>query len=333
VAEVLEGLGYTVHAKVGCGGYRIDLAVVDPDDSSRYLLGIEGDGPSYGAALSARDRDRLRHQVLEGLGWHLHRIWASDWQAFREREIERLKAALTAPREHPPAPQPVAQSEAAPTVPPPSTPVEEGYRAAIQPSRILEPSILPPQEHPGLPYHPVVLSPVFGADPEAFYLPTSTPATTALVRQLLEEAPIHRDELDGRIVRAWGWTALTKRGRSHMTQILQRLAYQGELKLSGEIVWRTNQDPETYDTFRIPVDGSPRDAERTPPEEIASAMAAVLHANIALDEASLLRETARLLGFRRVTTRTTEALRDGIPVLKMRHPGCASEGTYRWVVR
>jgi len=179
----------------------------------------------------------------------------------------------------------------------------------------------------------VVLSPVFGADPEAFYLPTSTPATTALVRQLLEEAPIHRDELDGRIVRAWGWTALTKRGRSHMTQILQRLAYQGELKLSGEIVWRTNQDPETYDTFRIPVDGSPRDAERTPPEEIASAMAAVLHANIALDEASLLRETARLLGFRRVTTRTTEALRAGIPVLKMRHPGCAREGTYRWVVR
>jgi len=28
---------------------------------------------------SARDRDRLRQQVLEDRGWQIHRIWSTDW--------------------------------------------------------------------------------------------------------------------------------------------------------------------------------------------------------------------------------------------------------------
>ena len=148
---------------------------------------------------------------------------------------------------------------------------------------------------------------------------------------MLAEAPLHRDDLDGPIVRAWGWTALTRRGRTHMDQLLRSLERRGELQLRGDFVWRGDQTPDTFKTFRIPKEGPPREADRIPPEEIASAMAAVLHASIALDEASLLRETARILGYRRVTARTTEALRVGLPQLKARHPGCDYEGGYRWV--
>jgi len=41
VAEALRGRGYAVDQQVGASGYRIDLAVRDPGDPARYLLGIE----------------------------------------------------------------------------------------------------------------------------------------------------------------------------------------------------------------------------------------------------------------------------------------------------
>ena len=94
VAEELERHGLTVHRQIGCSGYRIDLAVVDPKSPGRYLLGVECDGASYHAPATARDRDRLRQEVLEGLGWRLCRIWSTDWLRDRDRQVERVKEAL-----------------------------------------------------------------------------------------------------------------------------------------------------------------------------------------------------------------------------------------------
>lgn len=68
VMQVIMRHGYQVHAQVGSGGFFIDLAIVDPDQPGRYLIGIECDGATYHSSRSARDRDRLRQQVLEGLG-------------------------------------------------------------------------------------------------------------------------------------------------------------------------------------------------------------------------------------------------------------------------
>ena len=106
VENALRAHGYEVHRHVGCSGYRIDLAVLDPDEPSRYLLGIECDGPTYGTAATARDRDKLRQAILEGLGWNIQHIWSTDWWHNPEQQtqklIERLeglkKTSLTLPR-------------------------------------------------------------------------------------------------------------------------------------------------------------------------------------------------------------------------------------------
>lgn len=79
VREVLQSRGYQVHSQVGCSGYRIDLAVVDPERQGRYLLGIECDGANCHRAKTARDRDCIREKVLRNLGWRFHRVWSSDW--------------------------------------------------------------------------------------------------------------------------------------------------------------------------------------------------------------------------------------------------------------
>jgi very-short-patch-repair endonuclease len=105
VAERLRAAGHEVHHQVGCSGYRIDLAVVDPAAPDRHLLGIVCDGASYHRAATARDRDKLRQLVLESLGWRLHRVWSTDWWHDEEREFERLlKAINDAPRANPPPP-------------------------------------------------------------------------------------------------------------------------------------------------------------------------------------------------------------------------------------
>jgi very-short-patch-repair endonuclease len=94
VADRIRKAGYDVHHQVGCSGYRIDLAVVDPAAPGRYLLGIECDGATYHRAATARDRDKLRQMILEGLGWKLHRIWSTDWWHDADKEMAKLLEVL-----------------------------------------------------------------------------------------------------------------------------------------------------------------------------------------------------------------------------------------------
>jgi DNA replication protein DnaC len=94
VATEIQHMDYDIIPKVGCSIYPIDMGVVDPANPGCYLLGIECDGSTYRSSNSARDRDRLREQVLRQLGWRIHRIWSPDWVARRESEVRRLRDAL-----------------------------------------------------------------------------------------------------------------------------------------------------------------------------------------------------------------------------------------------
>jgi very-short-patch-repair endonuclease len=96
VGTVLREKGYEVVPQVGVAGFFIDLAVKHPAKGGTYLLGIECDGASYHSGRSARDRDRLRQEILEKLGWKIHRIWSTDWFRSREGEVKRLVSRIEA---------------------------------------------------------------------------------------------------------------------------------------------------------------------------------------------------------------------------------------------
>jgi very-short-patch-repair endonuclease len=96
VAEQIEAMGFEAVAQVGAAGYRIDIGVRHPDWPYGYILGVECDGASYHSSKSSRDRDRLRQEVLEGLGWRFHRIWSTDWFNDPRSQIERLRDAIAA---------------------------------------------------------------------------------------------------------------------------------------------------------------------------------------------------------------------------------------------
>lgn len=94
IAISLEEQGYKVQRLVGSSSYKIDLAVYDKDDESKFLLAIETDGLIYRSALTTRDRERLRKQVLDNLGWKVHRVYARDWIRNQAYEFEKLMAQL-----------------------------------------------------------------------------------------------------------------------------------------------------------------------------------------------------------------------------------------------
>lgn len=101
VMNALRDEGFECIPQVGVAGFFIDVAVVDPGNPGRYLMGIECDGATYHSAKSARDRDRLRQTILERLGWNIRRIWSTDW--FKNphgelapiiRELHELKSVV-----------------------------------------------------------------------------------------------------------------------------------------------------------------------------------------------------------------------------------------------
>lgn len=95
--EVLDALreeGFDVHKQVKCGKYRIDLAIADPKQPDRYLLGIECQGVTYHSSDAARKKDADRKKELEDVGWKIHEVWSTDWEKDPNGEIARIKEKL-----------------------------------------------------------------------------------------------------------------------------------------------------------------------------------------------------------------------------------------------
>ncbi len=97
VQQALIARGYKVSNQVGAAGYSIDLAVLS-ESGDKCDLGIECDGWVYHSAPAARDRDWLRQQVLEGLGWKIHRVWSTAWIRNPKAELERIEKAIAVAR-------------------------------------------------------------------------------------------------------------------------------------------------------------------------------------------------------------------------------------------
>jgi very-short-patch-repair endonuclease len=96
VFDVLTTQGLKLIPQVGASQFRIDMVAQHPSKPGRFVLAIECDGATYHSSYTARDRDRLRQQQLENLGWRFHRIWSTDWFMRKQEEVERAMQAFQA---------------------------------------------------------------------------------------------------------------------------------------------------------------------------------------------------------------------------------------------
>jgi hypothetical protein len=89
IFDTFTAEGLKLIPQFGASQFRIDMVAEHPTKSGRLVLAIECDGATYHSSYTARDRDRLRQQQLERLGWRFHRIWSTDWFMRKSDEVER----------------------------------------------------------------------------------------------------------------------------------------------------------------------------------------------------------------------------------------------------
>lgn len=293
--------GLRLQPQVGVAGYRIDLGVLDDEVEGRFVCGIECDGATYHGAESARDRDRLRQEVLEGLGWKLHRVWSTDWFKDREGTIQRLLARVEEFRElerarsaQDPAPLAVRAPLAEPARDgePPASPLETVRESALAPPRSA----------------PYVAAQLGAREERRGVLEASFTALLACVLDVARgEAPVHRADLFARVAAACGDARVGTRIERRLEEALAGSEQRGAILRRGDFVYL----PDGGVTVRSrAATGIP--AERIAPEEYRAAVLLVLDARGRRARPALAADVRGVLGFSRtgakLEARITEAL-------------------------
>lgn len=299
VAEEIRKMGYKVELQVGASEYTIDVAVVDPKDSGSFLLGVECDGPTYKSSSSARDRDRLRGQVLTQLGWRMYRIWSPSWIGRKESEVRKLKEEL----------QKAIELKSKPAS---YTAVETDKGKSIEGGAETRRIEFSGVEKIGIPYKVHVLRPNISPTvvvstrrapyhkriKNEFYFPRNRELQCRLLEELVEEeGPIHKDYALERLLSAWGTRRIGPRIVSAYNEAIDRLRWQHKIVEKGNFLW----PPRLVEVpVRHPVDGFPqsqRPPEQIPPEEIEKAIRTIAQYAMGISPDSLISQTMKVFGF------------------------------------
>jgi len=281
VGRALATLGYQVVPQVGVAGFYIDLGIKDPSHPGRYILGIECDGATYHSSRSARDRDRLREQVLRDRGWHIHRIWSVDWFRRRSQELQRAVSAIAA-------------AQAAPPMPSPPSPSAAGHE---QTSRtVLRPTIVASSNSESPKYREASFTVDIGVEP---HLLGFRQQVEILAKIIDIEGPIHEEEIGRRYATVCGKDRAGARIQAATKQGLQYALRSGKLVASGrfymiapikECIPRDRSDVQS---------GTLRRPDMLPPIEIQTGLRRVVAEQIGVDPSAAITEVARMFGFLR----------------------------------
>lgn len=301
VAKALHERGYHVHRQVGLAGFFIDLAVSDPERPGRYLIGIECDGASYHDALSARDRDRLRQSVLESHGWHIHRIWSTDWFQRPQQELDRVVAAIEAAKVEDAAREVTRQK---PTVRITSRDMGDYDLMGIATGEEIEDSAR--EEPASTTYVEAVLERSAAHMAELHLLPA--PLLATYVEQVVEaEGPVHLDEAVTRIREAWGLKRAGARIREAIEAAAELALRKGSILREGEFLTVEGREASLRDRSNV-LSISLRKPEMLPLAEISAGAISLAEANFGATVDQLVLEISRALGFKA----TSEILRGRI---------------------
>ena len=287
VIDVLAKHGIAVEAQIGTAGFFIDIGVKDPEHPGRYLLGIECDGATYHISRSARDRDRLRQEVLEGLGWRLHRIWSTEWYRNPTGELERVLDAIEQAKTH-------HRQQA--VEPPERQATASNQTGAIERDDYSrQDEVL---ESVSEPYQRAEISLALG-DQALHELPVEI-LYQAVADVVEVEAPIHAQELTRRIIEAAGLKRSGSRIQAAVNKALQFGERRGDIEMRGDFIWKMGLESPTV-RDRSQLENASRKLEQVAPEEIAEALFAEVERSFSTAPAEAISGAARLLGFLRVT--------------------------------
>jgi very-short-patch-repair endonuclease len=298
VKDALISNGLLVISQPGSSAYRIDLAVLDPENPERFLLGIECDGFMYSSAETARDRDRLRQEQLEKRGWTIIRIWSIDWYTNPEAEITRVLTAVESSRNK------KMETKAI-------HPFFEFPQLEIKEQKSISGISIPE-------YRPTPINRI--GTPESM-IDDQSAIKDVLLRVIGTEGPIHQDELHRRVSMHWGVKQVT-------TKIVELIDQQVETLCDKDVVIKKGTflkirgksvQPRVY----------PRSfsADYISPEEILAAIKLVLRMQGSQSEEQLQKEISRLMGLERSGEKLGENISNALEYMLMNGEAELSQGT------
>jgi hypothetical protein len=300
VADAIRKHGFLADHQVGSAGFEIDLGIRHPDRPGTYLLAVECDGAAYHSALWARERDRLRQDVLEHLGWRFHRIWSTDWFYNRPAELERLQRALVNAREY--AEKGISIEGANEARPASAEPQDNEETIEI-------PTVLSRQMPP---YRKVKLTVKGNFEPHLIPLPNLAELAQAIVSV---EGPINLEEIARRVASCCGKEKAGSRIVNATHQALKYAQSRGaDLIAEDSEFWYTkaqSEEPPVRD--RSAEVGSTVKAANISLLEIRAAFQIARADNAGGADEHLVRIVAKLLGFKRVGPDLYERISNGIP--------------------
>lgn len=288
VLLALEKRGYDLEPQVGTAGYFIDIGVRDPAYPGRYVLAIECDGASYHSAPSARDRDRLRQSVLEGLGWRFHRIWSTDWFRSPDREIERAVAAIEAARHA------IGRSEPIPAEVP-SVPQAAIVRAPHADSPAAASNVTYRKAELGS--HSIPVPELHTEDPRRL--------AYAIKAVVAAEAPVHKDDVTRRLLKRYGVERAGNRISATIDQAIEAGAKAALFFYADGFVY-TDERRTAQIRNRSILEPGERKIELVAPEELDAALLEVVRQGFSMRADTAIDSALELLGFGRVTKRMKE---------------------------
>ncbi|NCC61018.1 MAG: DUF4011 domain-containing protein [Verrucomicrobiae bacterium] len=294
VYNYLDRRGYKVATQVGCSGYRIDMAVKHPNLSGVYVLGVECDGASYHSARTARERDRLRQEVLENMGWNIHRIWSTDWIKDPVTEGENLITAINE------AITRFENSSASETVDLDST--DEPDADDFVSVDIIEPTIaeqVNPYEFP--PAQITDINALMRENNGHFRI------TDGIIACVNTEFPIHFELLAQRLAPVCGNEKATSRVKREVERGL--LSLRGKIVRKGDFLF-----PAGWEKITVRVPNS-RKINHISTQELAKAMQKILPAMYGITRDGLCAETTRVYGWQRMTQGIKTAMDEACDLL------------------
>lgn len=304
VRDALTARGYQVDCQVGVSSYRIDLGIRDPENPTRYLVGVECDGAMYHSSRTARDRDRIRQEILEGLGWKILRVWSTDWIRDPNRATERLIEAIERVRQarYHPRKEPDRLLSDSPN----SRAPEEGSETlpGTEEAHLVPDGLATAEEETfsGVPTVTSIHLPAY----RAFHASTcgrrlqeEGPETLAkAIRQVVdEEGPIHIEQAFYRVLNLYGGQRLGKRVKEALSEGLGTALRKRWLVRRGAFLWSQKQ---TSVVARGPGDVH-RPPEHIAPEEWAAAVLEGIRQLGATPKDNLLHSVAEAMGYGRLS--------------------------------
>ncbi|WP_139685829.1 DUF3320 domain-containing protein [Vibrio tasmaniensis] len=280
VISSIRSLGYQVQPQVGCAGFYIDIAVRDPNKPGRYMLAVECDGATYHSSKSARDRDRIRQSVLEGLGWRFHRIWSTDWFRNRHKETERLDDAIKST---------IAYYEAYDSEPVAKEAIKSKPKAAIERVEVEHQSSA--AVYQTFPIEQLSLS-------LGDLIPDVRTATLAedILKVVKLESPIHVKQLSIRLLSAVGSSRSGARINRAILDGISLLNRQGSIELDGEFIIAKSYDEITIRN-RSELPSNERKYDLIYDGEIAKAAVDTVKDTFSISCDDLIKSVTEVLGF------------------------------------